>query len=252
MTNTEYLTTMANINDRIYIDTASLMNADYLQQFVENAEPVFTAASKRITIPTAVRSELGKHISSSDIVKREAALEALSIIRQHRNLFDIADDELSEEAIAKVFADAELLAELMIYKKEGNQLLITNDRKLSSDAYELNKQQSCLGHRINVCHITRFGFLQICDCVKAVIKPEVGHPSSAESEPTTMSQDHMEQCTSNTEEPCIPLEVEKQEEPFFGIMQILAFGGTFAGGFLVGKYGGKVIKGVARFVARIL
>lgn len=252
MTNIEYLNSMATKNDRIYIDTASLMNPDCFQQFVEKAESIFMAASKRITISTAVRSELGRHVSLSNIVKRESALEALSIIQQHRNLFDIPDDELNEEDIGKAFADAELLAELMIHKKEGNQLLITNDRKLSSDAYELNKLQSCLGHRIYVCHITRFGFLQICDCVNTFIKAEVEHPSLAESAPTIMPQDHAEQCASNTEEPCIPLEVEEQGKTVFGTKQILALGGTFVVGFLVGKYGGKVAKGVARFVTKIV
>ena len=59
-----------------------------------------------------------------------------------------------------------MLSELTVNKIEYGQLLITNDKKLSRDAYGLNNQESCKGHRIMVCYVNRAGELQMCECVK--------------------------------------------------------------------------------------
>ena len=60
----------------------------------------------------------------------------------------------------KAFADSELLSRLTKEKTEFSQLLITNDKKLSVDAYSLNNLNSCLGKKISVCYISKNGLLQ--------------------------------------------------------------------------------------------
>ena len=59
----------------------------------------------------------------------------------------------------KAFADSELLSRLTKGKIEFSQLLITNDKKLSVDAYSLNNLNSCFGEKISVCYISKNGLL---------------------------------------------------------------------------------------------
>lgn len=251
MTNTDYLTAMVQTNERIFIDTASIMNAEWFQQFVENAAPVFQAAHKRITIATAVRSELCRHMDSPDIRKQEDALAALNIISQHKDLFDTVGGRLDDEEIAKAFADAELLAELIIFKKEGNQLLITNDRKLSCDAFELNQQQSNHGYRINVCCINRFGFLQMCDCVKAFFHPKA-EEHTLKSEAGSLAKDETTIVSvpieETTEQVCIQNQAAENQST---VKQILVFGAGLVSGILLGKYGGQIIIEAVSLTSRL-
>lgn len=44
-----------------------------------------------------------------------------------------------------------------------------NDRHLGEDAFNLNKQESCKGHKVYVCYIERDGSLQCSDCVRSII-----------------------------------------------------------------------------------
>lgn len=253
MTNTEYLAAMAQANDRIYIDTASIMNAEWFRQFAENATPIFQAAHKRITIATAVRSELCRHMESADSRKQEDALAAMNVISQHKELFNTAGGELDDEEIARAFADAELLAELMIFKKEGNQLLITNDRKLSSDAFELNQQQSNHGYRINVCHINRFGFLQMCDCVKAFLRPEASEGNVPEVKANSLMKEEIsidaESVEVSAEQTC---SLEQSEGNQSTVKQILIFVGGLTSGILLGKYGGQIITEAVSLASKAL
>lgn len=165
MTNRDYIFQMIRANTRIYIDTASLMDSSELAIFLESAADIFREEHKLIIVTTAVRFELIKHLQSKNTVKQALAMEAVGIIRQYEDIFCIEGDILDDQDIFKAFADAELLATLTLNKADGSQLLITNDKKLSKDAYSLNDQESCRGRKIMVCYINRYGELMRSRCV---------------------------------------------------------------------------------------
>ncbi len=173
MTNHNFLLNMVQQHDFFLVDTSSLMAVDWMRTFVEEAEPIFHDAGKTIIIPPAVRSELIRHYSSTDDEKRQKAQAAVNLLSRHRGLFQIPGGLLDDDEIARAFADAELLALLQSNRQRHRQLLITNDRALSSDAFNLNQQQSCAGSRISVCHVNRFGELQVCDCVQGKWKQPI-------------------------------------------------------------------------------
>lgn len=252
MTNAEYIQKMVTVNDYIYADTSALMDADWLRPFSEKAEPVFKAAGKCITIPPAVRSELIRHLDSSDPEKRSRAEATVNILAEHKDLFQATGGHLEDEEIARAFADMELLAMLMLNRRGNRQLLIANDRNLSKDAYDLNEQQSCQGGRISVCFINRFGELQMCDCVTA---------SHLEG---SLSAEQTEQPESTVDKGTLPDTCEDEElsrtartessdkdhdKPSDGknntLKWLLTFGGGAASGYAIGKYG-KVILGLLK------
>lgn len=249
MTNTEYIQKMALVNDYIYVDTSALMDADWLRLFSEKAEPIFKAAGKCITIPPAVRSELIRHLDSPDSEKRSRAETAITILAQHKELFQATGGQLDDEEIAKAFADMELLATLMLNRRGNRQLLIANDRNLSKDAYDLNEQQSCQGGRISVCYINRFGELQMCDCVTlphlgGFLSPEQTE-STADGEKHSDTFEEEERSNPETAEPSDKDKGKPAEGKNNKIKWILAFGGGAASGYAIGKYG-KVITDLAK------
>ena len=81
-------------------------------------------------------------------------MAAIELLALNKAIFQVENVPLTAEEIAHTFADAQLLAELTLHRSDYNQLLITNDRKLSCDAYDLNQQQSCKGRKVLVCYIT--------------------------------------------------------------------------------------------------
>ncbi len=164
MTNKEYIFQMIRANARIYIDTASLMDSEELGTFLGNAADLLREEGKAIIVTAAVRSELAKHLQSQNKVKQALAIEASALMRQYEDVFCIEGGVLDDQDVMKAFADAELLAELTINKAGGSQLLITNDKKLSKDAYVLNEQESCRGRKIMVCYINKNGELMRCQC----------------------------------------------------------------------------------------
>lgn len=166
MSNTDYIEKMVSLNDFIYADTSLLKDFEWLSSFLEKADPIFKSAGKQIIIPPAVRSELIRHLDSEDCWKKERAEKASQIVGEYKDLFLVTGGLLDDEQIADAFADAELLATLMVNRRGHRQLLIANDKKLSRDAFDLNDLQSCQGSRISVCHVNRFGELQCCDCVQ--------------------------------------------------------------------------------------
>lgn len=165
MTNTEYTETMVRSNERIYIDTATLMDVDGMRLFIENSRGFLQDAGRKIIVPKSVCSELARHLESENPVKRDLAMKAIGMISENPEIFQVECTPMTDEEIAKAFADAHLLSELTLHKSDCDQLLITNDKRLSSDAYSLNQQQSCKGHRIMVCFINRLGELHRCACV---------------------------------------------------------------------------------------
>ena len=201
MSNTDYIEKMVTLNDFIYADTSLLMDFEWLSPFLEKADPIFKSAGKQIIIPPAVRSELIRHLDSEDCGKKTRAEKASQIVGEYKDLFLVTGGLLDDEQIADAFADAELLATLMVNRRGHRQLLIANDKKLSSDAFDLNGLQSCQGSRISVCHVNRYGELQCCDCVQ-----------SSKSEPLPEEQPNAEQNFEKQSEEALPFETQTYSE----------------------------------------
>lgn len=128
MTSQKYIQNMIHNNERIYIDTATLMEVEWTRLFINNCREILISEGKKIIVPKAVCLELARHMSSDNERKSQAALEAIGILSQFVDLFDVQNDAMNENEIAKAFADCQLLSELTLNKAEGGQLLITNDK----------------------------------------------------------------------------------------------------------------------------
>lgn len=148
MTNTQYIDKILSSVERILVDTSTLMTNGF-QQFICNNKDRLLADGKEIIVPKAVYTELARHMESTDSEKSELAMAAIELMALNKNVFQIENTTLTEEDIAHAFADAQLLSELTLHRSDYNQLLITNDRKLSCDAFDLNQQQSS-----NSTHLT--------------------------------------------------------------------------------------------------
>jgi rRNA-processing protein FCF1 len=245
MNSTEYIEKMVQKNAFIYMDTASLMNNAKLRLFIDRSEKVFLGETKRIIITRAVRAELYRHLFSPDDNKSRAALEVIEIVSKHEEMFEVEGGMFTDEEALKAFADADLLAALTLHKSVGNQLLITNDRNLSADAFGLNWQASIKGHRINVCYINWSGELRICECVKDFLTKDAPEPESVdtpvrEDTPSAPFLDEAlgTQAVHNTEP--APVDGKCHTGAW-----MLAIGGSFAGGLVVGKYGKAILKGAS-------
>lgn len=159
MTNLEYVESLVSVNDMIYIDTSSLMNVEVFEEFVENYRNIFLDYQKRIIVTREVCLEIVKHLSSDSMNKQIKAKNVVRIFKNYSNLFTFEDENLNEFEVGKAFADSELLSRMTKEKSEFRQLLITNDKKLSLDAYSLNSLNSCKGQKIMVCYINGNGKL---------------------------------------------------------------------------------------------
>ena len=227
----DYISAMVNSNEAIYIDTASLMDEN-LEQFISNAEGVLQSRQRKIIVPRAVCLELTRHLGSQNPEKKEKAVRALALLSDHADIFEIRNQDIREAEALKAFADSELLAELTLNRTACGQLLITNDRRLSEDAYKLNEQASCRGHKVMVCFINRFGELRKCECART-------QSVAARCDETPIS----EATASAPESPAITVEQPAcQPAPRFTIGQVLIPIGTFAAGFLTCKYGKPAVK----------
>lgn len=166
MTNLEYVTALIKSNDRIYIDTSALMNVDELELLANKIQDILVAEGKMIIVPRVVCLELLRHFEGIDTRKKDLSVRVFDVLSRYERVFSVQDVETDGLDLLKVFADAKLLAELTEHKSTCKQLLITNDRDLGHDAYDLNKLASCKGHAIKVCYLNRFGELHRCDCVR--------------------------------------------------------------------------------------
>lgn len=171
MTNTQYVEALVSSSERIYIDTATLME-EGMERFIFNNKELLMSSGRKMIVPTAVRSELARHLEGENAAKCKSAMRAIGLIAKHADLFEVENTPLTDEQIAGAFADIQLLSELTLHKGDCNQLLITNDRRLSRDAFYLNQQESCKGYHIRVCYINHLGYLNCCDCVKEYIKAQ--------------------------------------------------------------------------------
>ena len=118
MNSQEYLKNMLQSNERIYIDTATLMEVEWMKVFIENFGKILLEFKRKIIVPKAVCLELAKHMESNNERKSKAALEAIGILSHNQDIFDVHNETMTEEDIAKVFADCQLLTELTISERE--------------------------------------------------------------------------------------------------------------------------------------
>ena len=169
MNNTQYVKKILLTVDRILVDTSTLMRPGFYQ-FVNNNRDLLLEEGKKIIVPKSVYTELARHLQSEDEKKVNLAMDAVALLKNNEDIFQVAKSILTDEEIAEAFADPELLSELTLHKQSFRQLLITNDQKLGSDAYDLNQQESCRGRKVYVCYITCFGELQCCECVRTVVE----------------------------------------------------------------------------------
>lgn len=163
MYNTEYLNYILQGAGRVYIDTCSLMETERLERFIKVSEEVFLQNDKQMTVLGSVERELENFLQTADCEKRKRAEDAFMLMNEHYSLFRVTDGDVD----CGDFADPEILAELMRNKGDCGQLLITNDKKLAKDAFQLNLQESNHGRKIMVCHLNYYGCLCRCDCTKA-------------------------------------------------------------------------------------
>ena len=232
MCTSDYIRTMVNSNEAIYIDTASLMDAESMELFINNAEWVLLNEHRKIIVPRAVCLELTRHLGSQNSVKKNKAVRVLEMLGSHGDIFEVHNENLREEEALNAFADSELLAELTLNRTGCGQLLITNDRRLSEDAYKLNEQASCRGYKVMVCFINRFGDLRRCECART-------QSVAARCEETPTSE-------ATASAPKSPAIIEEQPtcQPAsrFKISQVLIPRGAFAAGLITCKYGKTAVK----------
>lgn len=159
MTNREYVEDLLALNERIYIDTSSLMNDTELGRFLVQYQDIFEALNKKIIVTREVCLEIVRHLSSKNNEKQEKAKSVILLFKNYSNLFIFEDKDLKQSEVSSAFADSELLSRITKDKSKHSQLLITNDKNLSVDAYKLNKLYSCKGKKIMVCFIDNLGQL---------------------------------------------------------------------------------------------
>ena len=151
-------------NQIIMLDTSVAMDKQF-KNLVDAIEMPLMEKRRKIIVKNAVWAELLRHLASNVPVKQQRATLAVEIIGMHQNIFEINDFGVDSEKILRSFADAEFLADLMIHKNRYTQALLTNDKKLSRDANELNNQESCLGKQISVYNLNSTGNIVFCPYV---------------------------------------------------------------------------------------
>lgn len=165
MNSDEYTKSVITRSGLIILDTSTLMKKRF-QFFLENNKDWLVLNNKRFFVHRAVYTEIARHLRSGDPELVEAAMRAIKLMVENSDVFLVDSAELSDEEVERTFADNILLAELTRNMSDCSQLFIVNDRNLGNDAFNLNRLQSCRGHRIYVCFINPFGELQCSDCVQ--------------------------------------------------------------------------------------
>lgn len=160
----DYMKKMIMWADTIYIDTSSAMREDCFKQFLENTENFLEEENKKITILYSVYDELVSHSKCDNPEKVAKARNALEVINQYKHLFEIKEESM---VFHYVIADDEIIQTLCANRTKNTQLLISNDRQLTKDAYTYNLFASVYAKEIKVCHLY-FGYLKMSDCVKEI------------------------------------------------------------------------------------
>lgn len=173
--NTDYVIFLLSRNDRIYIDTSSVMTVQNFEKFINHYADMFISYQRQIIVPKTVCLELLRHANSANEDKKIKAKKAIQILLTYQELFILEGIMEQGDTIEDGFADSELLSIITRDKMKFTQLLITNDKKLSVDAYQMNRLQSCYGQGIMVCFISDNGELHKG---KTTSEKEVSEPLS--------------------------------------------------------------------------
>lgn len=226
MCTTYYLKNLLQQVNRVCIDTSSLMETEKLEKFIVMAKPVFTEFEKQIIVPGSVQNELIGFLNCRGCEKSELAELVFQMLDEHRELF-----RLEERVDGENFADREILSELMRNKGECGQLLITNDRDLAKDAFQLNQQESNRGRKIMVCHLNHYGWLSRCDCTKPQEQVSNMHMEESVQEKTSeTAEKEVPQRTVTTVRKKVDKSVRKTHQWKLPV----AIAGSVAGGFIGG------------------
>lgn len=166
MCKTDYLLQQLQHNDIIWIDTCTMMYTRRFESFIQKVRPLLIELNKKIQVPDCVMAELAKHQLSTDSYKQTCATEALNIIKLNNDIFKIEriDNDASN---GENFADPKILTVILEKRRNIPQLLISNDQRLTSDAYKFNEFESFYGNKVSVCYIDSNGEMNMCDCVKS-------------------------------------------------------------------------------------
>lgn len=165
MYKTDYLKQQIQDNEIIWIDTCTMMYIQRFELFIKNARPILIESNKKIQILDCVMAELAKHQLSADAYKQASATEALNLIKANNDIFKI--EHLDNNASnGENFADPKILTVILEKRRNIPQLLISNDQRLTSDAYKFNDFESFYGSKVSVCYIGSNGDMNMCDCVK--------------------------------------------------------------------------------------
>ncbi len=146
MGNVEYVKMLLKSAELIYIDTSTVMNVERFESFVYKVRDVLIEMRKKIIVSETVCLELTRLIDVEE--KQEYVLKNFEILNDNADIFDVRNTALRKADVLDAFADSKLLAELLENMVNQRQLLITNDRNLGSDAYNLNSMDSCKGKTI--------------------------------------------------------------------------------------------------------
>lgn len=174
-TNLDYITKQIRENEIIWIDTCTMMYIQRFELFIKSVRPILLESKKKIQIPDCVMAELAKHQLSVDTYKQASATEALSLIKTNNDIFKVEylDNDASK---GENFADPKILTVILENRRNIPQLLISNDQRLTSDAYKFNDLESFYGSRVSVCYIGPNGDMNMCDCAKnrtTKVQPEI-------------------------------------------------------------------------------
>lgn len=212
-----YAEQMIKYNEIIMIDASSIMDPGF-PMFIENCADYFIKYGRVIIIPVCVWLELIRHLNNP---KKEASiLKAMMVIDKNPNLFYYANKQnMSETDVKKALGDSEILSQLILGKPDAQQLLITNDKQLAKNAFELNEFDSVKGHKIKSCFLDSMGNLRRCGCT---IKEPM--------ESIVIEKTDVQTC--KPAEPMV-LPVESSEDGFLFGISLASF---LAIGIAVGKY----------------
>ncbi len=239
MYNTDYIEELLSYVGRVYIDTCSLLESERLKKFILAVESVFEKYNVQISVPGPVQNELIGFLNSNEFEKKMLAEKVFSLMDEHHGLF-----RLEQRVEGADFADPDILTELMRNKGNCGQLLITNDRDLAKDAYQLNLQESNRGRKIMVCHLNYYGCLCRCECTKTKDLDhreaiEIAVPAESAEITETVSEGRRKITCSVTDKPAKKCRWKLPA----------AIAGGFVGGIAFDRYAVPVIKRVIMTVA---
>lgn len=170
MNNYQYVEKTLFSVERIFVDTSALMSEGF-QRFLSKYCSLIMASGKKLYVHNEVYKELARHLGSGNPYKIKCVLAAIDLMVRNADIFDVEVTTLTDEEIEHAFADPKLLSELTLHRMNSRQLLISNDHKLCSDAFELNRLESCRGHKVFVCYVSYTGELNCCECVRTETEP---------------------------------------------------------------------------------